>query len=407
MKIRIIGLIICAIFFCACNTSKEDSYTLSGNIKGIEYGKLTLGYFARGNTKMLVVDSATIENGYFLMNGKLEHPNYLHGIVSPGDYSFTIFLEHSEIDIQADIKGVVADKYGNKELSVSISGSRMQAEFETLKRTKEPIQVKLKPIFDTYVKANELYVLGRNSQLEDSTLEKLQSKIDLAMEGIEFCHKQLGQVEQSYIESNPTSYLSAYLLSGQISRIPLKKGLSYYNQFSSEVQKGYYGRTIKLKLDKLKKGSLGSKATDFTTKDINGKTLSLSDFKGQYVLIDFWASSCKPCRAGNPHLIQLYQKYNDKGVEFIGISDDDSNPAAWRKAVEKDGIGIWHQGLRGLKKTKDQLKESSDILEGYAVNSLPTKILIDPNGIIIGRYCANGEDDAAMDRKFEEIFKNQ
>ena len=111
-----------------------------------------------------------------------------------------------------------------------------------------------------------------------------------------------------------------------------------------------------------------------------------------------------PCRSGNPHLIKLYEKYHTKGVEFIGISDDDSNPKAWHKAVEKDGIGIWHHVLRGLKQTKKGFDKTNDITEGYAVHSIPTKILIDPQGIIVGRYGGVGEDDEAMDKMFEEIF---
>ncbi len=103
-------------------------------------------------------------------------------------------------------------------------------------------------------------------------------------------------------------------------------------------------------------------------------------------------------------MIKLYEKYHTKGVEFIGISDDDSNPKAWHKAVEKDGIGIWHHVLRGLKQTKKGFDKTNDITEGYAVHSIPTKILIDPQGIIVGRYGGVGEDDEAMDKMFEEIF---
>ncbi|MNE72996.1 Thiol-disulfide oxidoreductase ResA [compost metagenome] len=122
------------------------------------------------------------------------------------------------------------------------------------------------------------------------------------------------------------------------------------------------------------------------------------------MLLDFWASWCAPCRKGNPHLISLYSKYKDKGLEIIGISDDDSNLAAWKKAVEQDKIGIWKHVLRGLKRTSKGYDKSEDISEPYAIHSLPTKILVDKNGVIIGRYGGGGENDEAMDKKLAEIF---
>lgn len=94
----------------------------------------------------------------------------------------------------------------------------------------------------------------------------------------------------------------------------------------------------------------------------------------------------------------MYNKYHQKGIEFIGIANDDNNIPAWHKAVKKDQIGIWRHILSG---TKDQ---GDDIGSSYAIHTLPTKILIDPKGKIIGRFGADGDNDEAMDKMFEEIF---
>ncbi len=109
-----------------------------------------------------------------------------------------------------------------------------------------------------------------------------------------------------------------------------------------------------------------------------------------------------PCRKGNPHLKELYQKYHDKGIEFIGISDDDSNPVLWKKAVEKDGLP-WHHVLRGLDwdKLNKGIENENDISNKYAIHYLPTKILIDRSGKIIGRY---GESEEELDNQLKEIF---
>jgi len=96
----------------------------------------------------------------------------------------------------------------------------------------------------------------------------------------------------------------------------------------------------------------------------------------------------------------LYAKYKDKGIEFIGISDDDRNHEAWKKAVEKDGLP-WRHVLRGLKYENGVFDRSTDISENFGIHTLPTKILIDPKGMIVGRF---GEEEEALDKKLKEIF---
>ena len=123
-------------------------------------------------------------------------------------------------------------------------------------------------------------------------------------------------------------------------------------------------------------------------------------------MVDFWASWCGPCRKGNPHLLSLYSKYKDKGLEIIGVASDDSDPEAWRKAVAKDQIGVWKHILSGLRRLPNgTYDKSEDIGDQFGIHTLPTKILIDPKGVIIGRYGGGGENDEAMDKKMEEIFK--
>ena len=143
--------------------------------------------------------------------------------------------------------------------------------------------------------------------------------------------------------------------------------------------------------------------------DINGEKLDLDNFNEQTIVINWWAVWCVPCRKGNPHLISLFKKYNPKGLEIIGVSDDDRAKDKWRKAVEKDQIGIWYQILRGTKTIDgkpDFNDKSTDISNKYNISSLPTKILVGPDGVIIGRYGGGGGTDEDMDKDLLEIFKN-
>jgi len=397
--------ILIAFLFSSCTAQSHEGYRVKGNIKGMKEGKIVVAYYNRIDDKLVKIDSAQIENGIFEMQGLVESPLQAFAMIEPAKCGFQFFIENSSISIQSDMEKATSDQWGQKSLSVQITGSKLQAESEQFEIIQAPIMAKIKSISKAYDQASEAYRNAKKKHAAKEELKALEDKAYEVKEKMEPFYEEMQNLEQNYIEQNPNSFLAAYFVSNRVSSIPLEKGLLYHSKFSPEVQTSYFGKLVKSELDKLKGGSPGSKASAFTTVDIKGKTLSLSDFRGQYVLIDFWASWCKPCRAGNPHLIKLYKKYHTKGVEFIGISDDDSNPKAWHKAVEKDSIGMWRHVLRGLKREGDSY--NNDITEGYAVHSLPTKILIDPNGIIVGRYGGGGEDDEAMDRKFEEIFKNK
>lgn len=219
--------------------------------------------------------------------------------------------------------------------------------------------------------------------------------------------KKQGDAALQFIKDNPKSYVSVQSLMFQLRDLQYDEAKAIVNQFNPEHLKIGMGQRLVAELENMKKGVPGAMAGNFDTVDINGNPLKLADFKGKYLLIDFWASWCVPCRKGNPHLIQLYKKYNPKGLEILGVSDDDRAHDKWRKAVKKDQIGIWHHVLRGVKLKDgrpDFNDKSTDISEGYNISTLPTKILVDPDGVIIGRYGSGGGNDADMDRDLAALF---
>tara|TARA_R110002124_G_scaffold219424_1_gene385308 strand:- start:16346 stop:16945 length:600 start_codon:yes stop_codon:yes gene_type:complete len=132
---------------------------------------------------------------------------------------------------------------------------------------------------------------------------------------------------------------------------------------------------------------IGSTAPDFTLPDLNGKSVSLSDFEGKTVLLTFWASWCPTCRAENKHLADIYPEYKDKGFEILAVSLDRSR-TNWEKAVEKDGI-VWTQvsDLQGV---------DSPIATKYGVYATPTTFLIDSSGIVIGKDLRGVELDQKL-----------
>lgn len=137
-------------------------------------------------------------------------------------------------------------------------------------------------------------------------------------------------------------------------------------------------------------------------KDSAGRRIDFAALKGKYVLIDFWGSWCKPCRASHPHLKELYAKYKDKGFEIIGVAQEmaktpEEQRRLWTGAIAQDGLG-WLQVLN------NENKEGFDAVTEYTITAFPTKILLDREGNIVGRYVGNGANGQAFGAKLEELL---
>lgn len=179
--------------------------------------------------------------------------------------------------------------------------------------------------------------------------------------------------------------------------------LPLLNQLSPEVRQLSSVKMIEDRIDRVRKAAqmTGTLALDFGRTDINGKTIHLSDFRGKYVLVDFWGSWCHPCRKSHPHLKALYAKYKEKGLEIVGVDqelqgDMEAMKKKWKQAVAEDSL-TWVQVLNA-----DGIKDF-DIVGGYEVEAFPTKILVDRQGRIVARFV--GDDPVLIDEKLQQIFE--
>lgn len=381
LKCLIMGLLMLSCF--AGLGQGKNSFTLSGKIKNQDYDLIYLRYAGPSGPNKL--DSVKITNGTFRFKGHIAEPTvaFLYGKLksqSMDDPNFTsIFLEPASMTID-----ITAGDFKN----ASLKGSVSEQEQKALDKLKAPIRKEMEPVLEAYRK------------------EKDHEKAAEIREQFEPFNTRMDKIDYAFFAAHPDSYVSAYLMRFKMSGLNTAQAKKIYNSWTKRIQQSSYGKYIAEEIKKLENGSPGSKAAEFTAKDINGEQLSLSDYKGKkYVLVDFWASWCVPCRKGNPHLIGLYHKYKDKGLEIIGVANDDNAVAAWKKAVEQDKIGIWKHVLSGYKRDATEAEKTAYINERYGIHTLPTKILIDKNGTIVGRYGGGGEDDAAMDKKLEEIFR--
>lgn len=144
-------------------------------------------------------------------------------------------------------------------------------------------------------------------------------------------------------------------------------------------------------------------AKNINKRDRYGNLIRLQDYKGKYVLLDFWGSWCAPCRKGNPHLKELYAKYHEKGFEIIGIANENEATLSearseWLQAIQKDGLP-WVNILNN-----EGIKDNN-VVAAYAVNEYPTKILIGPDGKIVSRLIGIGPANVKLEALLKKIYK--
>lgn len=345
---------------------KELPFVLKGKINGLKSGLIYLTYTS---DKKLVKDSCRVINNRFIFKKTVCEPVRAYLNLKEKDYNplhaVGFFLEPGRLKITAPYQNFSKSK---------IRGSQMQKESDELDKRIRKTAKKYQPQLDSL-----------NKESDDVKREAIRERLGPYFE-------EVNKINFAYFFNYPNSYYTAYCLQFYLNKITLDSLYMFYSKLSPVVQESEFGVYLKTKMYLLRAGSPGSIAPGFFKKDINGNEISLAGLKGKYVLLDFWASWCIPCRKNNPGLKELYSRYHEAGFEIIGVSDNDSSPEEWRKAVFQDGLP-WRHILRGLDKKKKMANErnENDILENFGIQELPTYILINPEGVIIGRYQENME----------------
>lgn len=214
--------------------------------------------------------------------------------------------------------------------------------------------------------------------------------------------KAISASRKKFIKEHPEAFASIYYLSVSARDYSTAELEAAYNSLAPTYKNTRYGKGIAAKIESLKVIQAGGPAPDFTKPDVNGKPVSLSQFRGKYVLLDFWGSWCGPCRAANPHLKELYAAYSAKGFEILGISSEKVSGQAqaekvWKEAIEKDGL-TWTNVLN------NELSMKQDLVQLYSIEAYPTQILLDKEGRIVARW--TGAGGKQLDDKLKAIFNN-
>ena len=322
-------------------------FLINGEVNGFADSTLLFLDVASGSGKN--IDSAYVFNGKFQFSGNIKEPAVKVMIKTRNlsDYKF-FWLENSVITFKGE-KG----KFRN----AIITGSVTQDEENKLSGTISSIRKE----------QEQLQTLLSKDSIPNKT--DLNNQLDLL-------YDKEKNAYINYIQMHPGSIVSANLLSIYGTTWGREMTRKLFDPLTDAIKKTEYGKSTAEFLDLNKDINIGGTFVDFSQQDTAGKMVKLSDFKGKFVLLEFWAAWCGPCRKENPELVKTYNAYKEKGFEILGVSLDDQSEA-WKQAINKDGL-TWTNvcDLRGDKNKAALI---------YGISAVPDNFLINPQGVIIAR----------------------
>ncbi|SER01640.1 TlpA family protein disulfide reductase [Pedobacter rhizosphaerae] len=260
-----------------------------------------------------------------------------------------------------------------------LTGDAFVSDWLEMEKAMAPADEKLNQIQDLNADFNEARKLGDKSAADAIAKEMGELR------------KEVAKIGRDFLDQHPTSSASAYVLNAILpDAFSAMEKIEYLSKLSGNALNGVSKKML-MGLTGSETPWIGKQAPDFSQPDVNGKMVSLKDFKGKYVLVDFWASWCTPCRGEAPQLKAIYEKVKDKNISFVSISLD-KDKSKWTQAMLEDKMP-WQQ-------LSDLVGEQNAAAKAFNVGAVPAKFLIDPSGKVIGVGFKDGSETGKVLEKF-------
>ena len=358
MKKALLIFTISLSFLGACNKMGSKNGVDSGTFK--IYGKLhnqssgKIYLSELGEQQFVFKDTANVlQDGSFSFEGKVKEPSVYR--ISLTDQNMMLFmLDNKDIQVEADAKDL--------RKTYAVKGSEEAELFKSLTDKLDKMQASAMQLQERFTKANE-------AGNEDSARFIQERFMQL--------QKANGKIIKQFIKEHNKTAVSVFATLNLLNpETDFGFADSMAAVFNKNLPESQYTKALVKRLEPLKTLAVGKAAPDITLPTPDGKSLSLSSLKGKYVLVDFWASWCGPCRQENPNVVRMYNKYKDKGFEIFGVSLDESKDK-WLGAIQKDQLTWQHvSDLKGWQSAAAQL---------YNIQAIPQTVLLDKEGKIIAR----------------------